>query len=222
MPILFCVWEIISIKYLENQFLIRRIIMAVKMPELAYPKNALEPFVSRETLEYHYGKHHKGYVDKTNAKIENTDLANADLKEIVLSADKGVLFNLSAQAWNHEFYWLSLRPSAGRSVMSSNLKTEIEKHFGSLEEFKQQFEKEALSHFGSGWAWLERERGGGLKITSTHDADTPLAGGSKPLLTCDVWEHAYYIDYRNDRGKYLKGFWNIVNWEFVSQNYDSK
>ena len=198
--------------------------MAVKMPELAYPKNALEPFISRETLEYHYGKHHKGYVDKTNAKIENTKFSGADLKEIVLNADKDkALFNLSAQAWNHEFYWNCLGPAAdeGKNTMSSNLKSGIEKYFGSLEEFKQQFDKTALSHFGSGWAWLERCSGGELKITSTHDADTPLAGGARPLLTCDVWEHAYYIDYRNDRGKYLKNFWNIVNWEFVSRNYDS-
>ena len=189
------------------------------MPELSYPKNALNPWVSEETLEYHYGKHHKAYVDKTNTLIEGS-LKQASLKEIILQshseASSQGLFNASAQAWNHEFYWKSLCPEK-QSSLPSELQKILEKQFNSIEKFKEQFSKEALTHFGSGWAWLVQDQDH-LKIVSTHDADTVLTQNMKPLLVCDVWEHAYYIDYRNNRGAYLQSFWKIVNWDFVLKN----
>ena len=194
--------------------------MSISMPELPYPKTALQPWISEQTLEYHYGKHHKAYVDKTNAQIQDTPLAKASLKEIVLDSSGG-LFNASAQAWNHEFYWNGLGSANQKPSIPSNLKNAIEKQFQSVESFKETFTKEALSHFGSGWAWLVRDSNGQLKVVSTHDADTPLVKGDTPLLTCDVWEHAYYLDYKNNRGKYLEGFWSLVNWPFVDQNYSS-
>lgn len=190
--------------------------MAVSMPPLPYSKKALEPWISEETLQYHYGKHHLGYVNKMNAQIEGSKLDKAKLEEIVLNTSDS-LYNLSAQAWNHEFYWNCLY-AEGQKSMPQDLKKEIEKNFSSFEEFKSQFVKEALGHFGSGWAWLIRNKNEKLQILSTHDADTPLKKGHIPLLTCDVWEHAYYIDYRNNRGQYLENFWKIINWEFVSQN----
>ena len=191
--------------------------MGISMPELPFSKTALHPWISEETLEYHYGKHHKSYVDKTHALIENTDLKQASLKEIVLQSSGG-LFNASAQAWNHEFYWNGLCPE-NQSYLSSELQKILEKTFKSIDSFKEQFVKEALTHFGSGWAWLVRDKEN-LKIISTHDADTALKN-YQPLLVCDVWEHAYYIDYRNDRGKYLENFWKIVNWDFVLRNLNS-
>ena len=193
--------------------------MGIKMPLLPYSQKALEPFISEQTLQYHYGKHHKAYVDKTNSLVEGKDLDKADLKEIVLNSS-GALFNASAQAWNHEFYWNGLCAARQESSqpLPQELKRALEKQFGSVEEFQSQFVKEALAHFGSGWAWLVRDSKEQLKVVSTHDADTPLVHGEKPLLTCDVWEHAYYIDYRNNRGQYLEGFWKLVNWDFVHQN----
>ena len=190
--------------------------MAVSMPNLPFSKKALEPVISEQTLEFHHGKHHKGYVDKTNAQIEGGSLDKANLEEIVLNSDKS-LYNVSAQSWNHDFYWKGMCAPT-QSSLPGDLKKEIEKAFGSLDSFKEKFNKEALGHFGSGWAWLIKTKGGELKITSTHDAHTPLKEGHKPLLTCDVWEHAYYLDYKNNRGGYLDGFWKIVNWNFVSQN----
>ncbi len=193
--------------------------MAISLPPLPYSTKALTPHISEKTLEFHYGKHHKGYVDKLNAQIEGQALDKASLKEIVLNSQSG-LFNLSAQAWNHEFYWNSLcAPS--QSSLPNELKSALEKNFGSVDEFKSQFTRESLSHFGSGWSWLIRENSGALKVISTHDADTPIAHNMTPLLTCDVWEHAYYLDYQNNRGKYLESFWSIVNWEFAHKNYSS-
>ena len=194
--------------------------MTIKMPSLPYPKNALEPWISEQTLQYHYGKHHKAYVDKTNALVSGTDLEKASLKEVIKNSS-GSLFNVSAQAWNHEFYWNGLCPPSqtSSSALPQNILKAIEQNFGSLDEFKNQFSKIALSHFGSGWAWLVKTSNGQLKVISTHDANTPLK--EVPLLTCDVWEHAYYIDYKNDRSRYLEGFWNIVNWKFVDQNLSS-
>ena len=194
--------------------------MGIKMPLLPYSQKALEPFISEQTLQYHYGKHHKAYVDKTNSLVEGKDLDKASLKEIVQNSS-GALFNASAQAWNHEFYWNGLcapRQSSSQQSLPQELKTALEKQFGSFDEFKSLFAKEALAHFGSGWAWLVQDQKEQLKVLSTHDADTPLAHGEKPLLTCDVWEHAYYLDYKNNRGQYLEGFWNLVNWEFVQKN----
>ena len=193
--------------------------MSVLLPPLPYSTKTLSPYISEQTLEFHYRKHHKGYVDKLNAQIEGQALDKASLKEIVLNSQGG-LFNLSAQAWNHEFYWNSLcAPS--QSVIPGELKNVLEKNFGSIDEFKSQFTRESLTHFGSGWSWLVRDRAGTLKVISTHDADTPIAHDLTALLTCDVWEHAYYLDYQNNRGKYLEGFWSIVNWEFAYKNYSS-
>ena len=191
--------------------------MAVTLQPLPYPKKALVPFISEQTLEFHYGKHHKGYVDKLNAQIQGQDFDKAKLEEIVLNS-KGGLFNLSAQAWNHEFYWNCLTPSPG--PLPSELQNAIEKDFGSVQKFQEEFIKSAISHFGSGWAWLIRDEGR-LKVVSTHDADTPLAHGKTPLLTCDVWEHAYYLDYKNNRAQYVDQFWKIINWQFVHKNYSS-
>ena len=192
--------------------------MAVVLKPLPYPKSALAPSISEETLEFHYGKHHKGYVDKLNGAIEGKDLGKASLKEIVLNS-QGSLFNLSAQAWNHEFYWESLSPKS--QTVPQEFQKVIEKYFGSLESLKLEFTKESLNHFGSGWAWLVRDSQGAVKVCSTHDADTPLVSGLKPLLTCDVWEHAYYLDYKNNRAGYLESFWNLVNWSFAYKNYSS-
>ena len=194
--------------------------MAIVLPELPYSKKALSPHISEETLDYHYGKHHKGYVDKLNHLIVGTEWEKSDLANIVKNCTVGGIFNTSAQTWNHNFYWECLSPHGGSSPKGT-LAGAIEKHYGSFEEFKKQFTAVALSHFGSGWAWFLKE-GDKFKIYSTSDATTPLINeGQKVLMVCDVWEHAYYIDYRNARGKYLEAFWNLVNWEFVNKNLDS-
>ena len=190
--------------------------MSVTLPELPYSKQALSPHISEETLNYHYGKHHKAYVDKLNGQIAGTNLDKANLEEIVKSSQGGI-FNNSAQVWNHSFYWNCLSPQGG-GAPTGNVLSAIEKHFGSFEKFKEEFSACAMTQFGSGWAWLVKE-GDQLKVTSTPNAETPLTSNSqKALLTCDVWEHAYYIDYRNARNSYLEAFWNLVNWEFVNKN----
>ena len=187
---------------------------AIVLPELPYSRNALEPCMSRETLDFHYGKHHKGYVDKVNALIAGTKFAEASLQELVLESD-GALFNSAAQVWNHDFFWNCLSPR--RQSPGKELARALET-FGSSTSFQAQFEKAALEQFGSGWAWLVKDSAGALKIVTSSNADTPIREGHTPLLTCDVWEHAYYIDHRNDRGAYLKNFWQLVNWEFVAAN----
>lgn len=193
--------------------------MSVVLPELPYEKRALAPHISEETLNYHYGKHHKSYVDKLNAQLTGTEWEKANLEEIVKSC-QGAMFNNSAQTWNHSFYWNCLSPKGG-GTPTGNLSQAIEKSFGSFEKFKEQFTKTALTQFGSGWAWLVKE-GDGLKILSTPNAETPLTSSQQhALLTCDVWEHAYYIDYRNARNKYVEAFWNLVNWDFVDKNLDA-
>ncbi len=194
--------------------------MSVRLPDLPYSKKALSPHISEETLDFHYGKHHKTYVDKLNALLEaRSDLQKASLEDIIRES-KGPLFNNAAQVFNHTFYWNSLSEKHGLAP-SSHLSSLLEKHFGSVEEFKKQFTQVALGQFGSGWAWLVKTPEGKLKICSTANADTPLTSEDRPLLTCDVWEHAYYIDYRNKRPEYLKAFWEIVHWEFVEKNLDS-
>jgi Fe-Mn family superoxide dismutase len=185
---------------------------AIVLPELPYSRNALEPYMSRETLDFHYGKHHKGYVDKVHALIAGTKFAEASLQDLVLESD-GALFNNAAQVWNHDFFWHCLSPR--RQSPGKELARALET-FGSSTSFQTQFEKAALEEFGSGWAWLVKDSAGALKIVTSSNADTPLREGHIPLLTCDVWEHAYYIDHRNDRGAYLKNFWQLVNWEFVA------
>ncbi|MEM9191455.1 MAG: Fe-Mn family superoxide dismutase [Myxococcota bacterium] len=190
--------------------------MAFTLPELPYAKDALAPHISAETLEYHHGKHHNAYVTKLNGLVEaDSSLAGKSLEDIVTSAD-GVLYNQAAQVWNHTFYWHSLSPNAGGQP-TGVVADALTKSFGGFSDFKEQFSKAAAGHFGSGWAWLVKE-GDSLKITSTHDAGCPLSQNQTPVLTCDVWEHAYYVDYRNARPKYIEAFWNLVNWDHVAKN----
>lgn len=191
--------------------------MTIELPKLNYELNALEPHISRETLEYHYGKHHQAYVTNLNNLIQNTELAHKSLEEIIKSASPGGIFNNAAQVWNHSFYWNCLSPKGGNTP-TGKLADLINKTFGSFENFKEQFSKTAISTFGSGWAWLIKNNDGSLAITSTSNAGTPMTQNQQALLTCDVWEHAYYIDYRNARPKYIEAFWNLVNWEFVEAN----
>lgn len=191
--------------------------MAFKLPELPYAKNALEPHISQETLEYHYGKHHQAYVDKLNSLIPGTEFENAKLEDIIMKADGGI-FNNAAQVWNHTFYWHCMSPDGGGHP-AGKLASAIENTFESLDKFKQQFTDAALTQFGSGWAWLVKSNNGKLSIVKTSNAANPMTDGHKPLLTCDVWEHAYYIDTRNDRGKYVRNFWEIVNWSFVEESF---
>ena len=190
--------------------------MSIKLPELPFPKSSLSPHISEETLNFHYGKHHKAYVDKLNVQIEDTEWKKAELEEIIKNS-KGGVFNNAAQVWNHTFYWNCLSPNGGGAPSGDLLKA-IENSFGSFEKFKEDFTKKALGQFGSGWAWLVAQSNGSLKVTSTANADTPLTSNDKTLLTCDVWEHAYYVDYRNARNKYVEAFWNLVNWDFVQNN----
>ncbi|WP_163648666.1 Fe-Mn family superoxide dismutase [Modicisalibacter sp. 'Wilcox'] len=191
--------------------------MAFELPALPYEKNALEPHISAETLEYHYGKHHQAYVTKLNDMTKGTDDENKSLEEIVKSASGG-LFNQAAQVWNHTFYWHCLSPNGGGEP-SGALAEAINAKFGSFDKFKEAFNTKAAGNFGSGWTWLIKTDDGGVDIVNTDDADTPIAHGQTPLLTIDVWEHAYYIDYRNARPKYLDAVWNILNWDFVAQNF---
>ncbi|MFU8895745.1 MAG: superoxide dismutase [Gammaproteobacteria bacterium] len=190
--------------------------MAHTLPDLPYAMNALEPHISRETLEYHYGKHHRTYVEKLNGLIEGGEFAEASLEDIVRRSSGGV-FNNAAQVWNHTFYWNCLSPHGGGKP-SGALADAIDEAFGSFDEFQKQFSDKAVTLFGSGWAWLVKQPGGKLAIVQTGNAETPLTGADTPLLTCDVWEHAYYIDYRNARPKYLEAFWQLVNWDFVAKN----
>jgi len=192
--------------------------MEHKLPDLPYAKGALAPHISEETLEYHYGKHHATYVTKLNGLIPGTEFENASLEEIIKNAPAGGVFNNAAQIWNHTFYWNSLAPGAG-GAPDGDLASAIEKAFGSVDDFKSKFTDSAVNNFGSGWTWLVKN-GAALEIVNTSNAGTPLTDDKVPLLTCDVWEHAYYIDYRNARPKYLEAFWELVNWSFAAQNLD--
>ena len=190
--------------------------MSITLPELPYAKDALAPHISNETLEFHYGKHHAGYVKKLNAAIEaDSSLAGKSLEDLI-KTQKGGVFNNAAQVWNHTFYWNSLSPGGGGEPTGS-IAEAINKSFGSFSDFKEKFSAAAGGHFGSGWAWVVKD-GDKLAIVDTHDAGNPLTEGKKPVLTCDVWEHAYYIDYRNARPDYIAAWWNLVNWDFASQN----
>ena len=191
--------------------------MAHTLPELPYAMDALEPHLSRETLEYHYGKHHNTYVVNLNGMVEGTEFADSSLQDIVRRSS-GPMFNNAAQIWNHSFYWNCLGPNGG-GAPAGELATAIDAAFGSFESFKSDFSDKAVKLFGSGWAWLVRRPDGSLAISQTGNAETPLTGDDVPLLTCDVWEHAYYIDYRNARPKYVEAFWNLVNWDFVAANF---
>ncbi|HAF88078.1 MAG: superoxide dismutase [Fe] [Legionellaceae bacterium] len=191
--------------------------MSFTLPELPYAKDALSPHISAETLEYHYGKHHQTYVNNLNKQIVDTKFADMSLEEIIKHAEDGI-FNNAAQVWNHTFYWHCLTPNGGGEP-EGQLAKAIDSAFGSFSEFKEQFTQKAIGTFGSGWAWLVQDTSGHLQIISTSNAQTPLTQeGLTPLMTCDVWEHAYYIDYRNARPEYLKAFWALVNWSFVEQN----
>ena len=191
--------------------------MAHELPPLPYAKDALEPVISAETIDFHYGKHHQAYVTNLNNMVPGTPFADATLEEIVMQSDGGI-FNNAAQVWNHTFYWNCLGPNGGGQPAGA-LGTAIDKAFGSFDAFKAAFIKSAVGNFGSGWTWLVGNDDGSVEIVNTSNAATPLRDGRKPLLTIDVWEHAYYIDYRNARPKYLEEIWNIVNWDFVAANY---
>ncbi|MGE0173099.1 MAG: superoxide dismutase [Oligoflexales bacterium] len=191
--------------------------MTFKLPELPYAMDALSPTISKETIEYHYGKHHKAYVDKLNALIETEapQYKNKSLEDIIKTSS-GPVFNNAAQIWNHTFYWNCLSPK-GKPVADGKIATEITKSFGSFDKFKDEFSTKSKTLFGSGWVWLVKDSSGKLSIEQSKDAENPMTKGKKPLLTCDVWEHAYYIDYRNNRPNYVDAFWNIVNWGFVNE-----
>lgn len=194
--------------------------MSFTLPKLPYAMDALQPMISKETLEYHYGKHHQTYVTKLNGLAENTPFAKMSLEEVIIAAreqKKAPVFNNAAQTWNHSFYWECLDPKAPKEPTGS-LRKAIEASFGSWGEFQTKFTDAAVNLFGSGWAWLVRD-GNKVAIVQTSNAETPLGTNQRALLTCDVWEHAYYIDYRNARPKYMENFWKLVNWDFVAKNF---
>ncbi len=195
------------------------IMAKITLPELPYAMDALSPHISKETLEFHYGKHHKTYVETLNKLIAGTEFENKSLEEIVKKSS-GKIFNNAAQVWNHTFYWNSMAPKAGGEP-DGVLGEAIEKKWGPFDTFKTEFGKVAADTFGSGWVWLVQTPDGGLDLKSTSNAQTPLTTADKPLLTCDVWEHAYYIDYRNKRPDYVGAFWNVVNWKFAAENMAS-
>ncbi|AKX53403.1 superoxide dismutase [Fe] [Thiopseudomonas alkaliphila] len=190
--------------------------MAFELPALPYAKDALEPHISAETLDYHYSKHHNTYVVNLNNLLPGSGFEGKSLEEIVKTSSDGI-FNNAAQVWNHTFYWNCLAPNGGGEP-TGELAEAINKSFGSFEKFKEEFTKNAIGTFGSGWGWLVKKADGSLALVSTSNAGCPLTTEDKPLLTCDVWEHAYYIDYRNSRPNYLEAFWNLVNWDFVAKN----
>ena len=187
--------------------------MSFELPKLPYAANALEPYISEKTIEFHYGKHHQAYVNNLNGLIPGTKFENASLEEIVEKSEGGI-FNNGAQIWNHTFYWESLGPNCGGEP-TGKMAELINESFGSFAEFKEKFSKAAATLFGSGWAWLIIKNDGKLEITQESNAGNPLRGGKKPLLTCDVWEHAYYIDKKNARPAYIEDFWKLVNWKTV-------
>lgn len=189
--------------------------MTHELPKLPYALDALEPHISKETLEYHYGKHHQTYVTHLNNLIKGTAFENASLEDTIMKSSGGI-FNNAAQIWNHTFYWHCLTPKSSGEP-SGKLADAINKKFGSFEEFKKAFSQTAITTFGSGWGWLVKNAQGEVELMSTSNAGTPMKEGKTALLTCDVWEHAYYIDYRNARPTYVEHFWKLVNWDFVVQ-----
>lgn len=191
-----------------------------KLSKLPYSEDALHPHISEKTVGFHYHKHHQGYVDKLNKKLESKDCAfdsSASLEDIIRNGD-GDVYNLAAQVWNHDFYWKCLDPDGGGNPAKS-VERELTDNFGSVAEFLETFKSSATGEFGSGWAWLVRQPGGDLQVVSTTDAQNPIAQGLEPLLVLDVWEHAYYLDYQNDRGSYVDSFCEkLINWRFLEQN----
>ena len=187
------------------------------LPELPYAMDALAPHLSKETLEYHYGKHHQAYVTNLNNLIKGTGFENDTLEGIIKKSSGGI-FNNAAQVWNHTFYWNGMKPNGGGDPKGA-LADAIKKKWGRVDEFKKAFATSCVGNFGSGWTWLVKKLDGSLEIVNTSNAATPMSGSDRPLLTCDVWEHAYYVDYRNLRAKYVESFWGLVNWDFVENNY---
>lgn len=193
--------------------------MPFALSALPFDKKALLPYLSEETLEFHYGKHHQTYVNNLNQLlVDRNDLSQKSLDEIIKTTE-GTIFNNAAQIWNHDFYWRSLQSDSSEKDLSSALAAAINATFGSVEKFKEQFIKIGLSIFGSGWVWLVKDSNNSLAIVATSNAGTPITTSQTPLFTCDVWEHAYYIDYRNARAKYLEAFWHVINWRFASENF---
>ena len=193
--------------------------MTFTLPELPYAKDALAPYISAEGFDYHHGKHHATYVNKLNELVQGTDLAEKSLEDIMLYSakeNKPALFNNSAQHWNHSFFWKCMSPSGG-GAPTGKVADLINSAFGSFDSFKEKFSNAAVTQFGSGWAWLVVNKEGALEVAQTPNAGNPLTDGKKPILTIDVWEHAYYIDHRNARPKFVEGFWNVVNWDFVNE-----
>jgi Fe-Mn family superoxide dismutase len=190
------------------------------LPELPWAKDALAPAISAETIDYHYGKHHQAYVTNLNKLLEHTTLEEDSLEKIILTAPMGGIYNNAAQIWNHTFYWKCMKPMGGGDP-SGALADLLIKGFGSVQDFREKFTATAVGTFGSGWAWLVRNRDGTLSVESTGNAMNPMRDGKQPLLTCDVWEHAYYIDYRNARAKYVEAWWSLVDWAFIASNLNS-
>lgn len=192
-----------------------------KLPDLPYSLDGLEPYISEKTLSYHYGKHHKAYIDNLNGLLESDQSGRYRGKSVeeIVGDSEGKIFNNAAQAYNHTFYWYCMKPVAEGedNIPSDSLKKVLEDNFGGVEEFKTQFTEIAKTHFGSGWAWLLKKQDGSIEIVGMHDADTPLMNGDTPLLALDVWEHAYYLDYQNSRPDYIEAFWKVVNWDFVEE-----
>ena len=192
--------------------------MTFELLQLPFARDALKTYLSQETIDYHYGKHHQTYVNNLNKLIAGTEFEKKSLEDIIRTSTGGI-FNNAAQHWNHTFYWQCLTSSASSSQPNSELFVAINQTYGTFEKFKEEFTKSALALFGSGWTWLVKDKNGMITIVNTSNAGNPLTEGYVPLLTCDVWEHAYYIDYRNSRANYLESYWNIVNWQFVEQNF---
>ena len=191
--------------------------MKFELPKLPYAADALEPVISQKTIEFHYGKHHQAYVNNLNNLIEGTEFAEADLETIIKKAEGGI-FNNAAQVWNHTFYFTSFSPDGGGEPTGA-LAGAIDRAFGSFDAFKEAFGKAAATLFGSGWAWLVKDEAGELKIVQTGNAANPMTEGLTPVLTCDVWEHAYYLDYQNKRPDYIANFWKLIDWNTVSERY---
>lgn len=191
--------------------------MEYSLPSLPFKANELEPYMSKETIDYHYGKHHQSYIDGLNKLVANSEFVGKSL-EYIITHSHGSTFNNAAQVWNHNFFWNCLSPNGG-GAPSGSLASAIEKQWSSFNDFKEKFQSSALSNFGSGWTWLVRKSDGTLSIVNTTNAQTPLTTGDSPILVIDVWEHAYYIDYRNARAKFVDAFWHIINWRFAEQNF---
>lgn len=191
--------------------------MTFKLPELPYTLDALEPNISKKTFEFHYGKHHQAYVTNLNNLVPGTEFENADLETIIKKAD-GPIFNNGAQVWNHTFFFLSFSPNGGGKPTGA-LATAIDNAFGSFEKFKEAFSQASATLFGSGWAWLVKKADGSLEIVKESNAGNPMRNGLTPILTCDVWEHAYYLDYQNKRPDYIQNFWNVIDWNVVGNRY---